>query len=200
LIEFKRDELKPLIGKTLAEVSAMRGSDPAATAIDLVLEDNSRVGVCYFMMSEDNVRKKVAQPWVSFGSDEEASATEGVFLESNNHPRAFGTFARVLGKYSRDEKVVPLEEAVRRMTSFPAANIGIRDRGQLTEGYFADVVIFDPESIQDHATFEEPHQYATGVEHVFVNGGHVVANGEHTGATPGRVVRGPGWSGWNETR
>ena len=200
LVEFKSDELKPLIGKTLAKVAEERGTDPAATAIDLVIEDDSRVGACYFMMSEDNVRKKVAQPWVSFGSDEEASATEGVFLESNNHPRAFGTFARVLGKYSRDEKVVPLEEAVRRMTSFPAANIGIRDRGQLTEGYYADVVIFDPAAIQDHATFEEPHQYATGVEHVFVNGGHVVASGAHTGATPGRVVRGPGWSGWNEAR
>jgi N-acyl-D-amino-acid deacylase len=196
LVEFKSDELKPLIGKTLAKVAEERGTDPAATAIDLVLEDNSRVGACYFMMSEDNVGKKVAQPWMAFGSDEEASATEGVFLESNNHPRAFGTFARVLGKYSRDEKVVPLEEAIRRLTSFPAANIGIRDRGQLTEGYFADVVVFDPETIQDHATFEEPHQYATGVEHVFVNGKHVVADGEHTGATPGRVVRGPGWTGW----
>ena len=167
-----------------------------ATAIDLVVEDNSRIGVCYFMMSDDNVRKKVAQPWVSFGSDEEASATEGVFLESNNHPRAFGTFARVLGKYSRDEGVVALEEAVRRMTSFPAENIGIRDRGRLAEGFFADIVVFDPASVQDHATFEDPHHYATGVHHVFVNGEQVVANGEHTGATPGRVVRGPGWTGW----
>jgi N-acyl-D-amino-acid deacylase len=200
LIEFKNDELKPLIGKTLAKVAEERGTDPAATAIDLVLEDDSRVGACYFMMSEDNVRKKVAQPWMSFGSDEEASATEGVFLQSNNHPRAFGTFARVLGKYSRDEKVVRLEEAIRRLTSFPAANIGIRDRGQLSEGYFADVVIFDPATIQDHATFDDPHHYATGVEHVFVNGGHVVADGEHTGATPGRVVRGPGWTGWNEVQ
>jgi N-acyl-D-amino-acid deacylase len=198
LIEFKSDVLKPLIGKTLAEVAEERGTDPAATAVDLVVEDNSRVGVCYFMMSEDNVKKKVAQPWVSFCSDEEASATEGVFLESNNHPRAFGSFVRVLGKYSRDEKVIPLEEAIRRLTAFPAANIGIRDRGQLTEGYFADVVIFDPATIQDHATFEDPHHYATGVQHVFVNGGHVVADGEHTGATPGSVVRGPGWTGWTE--
>jgi N-acyl-D-amino-acid deacylase len=196
LIEFKTDALKPLIGKTLAEVAAARGTDPAATAIDLVIEDNSRVGVCYFMMSEDNVRKKVAQPWVSFGSDEEASATEGVFLESNNHPRAFGTFARVLGKYSRDEGVVPLEEAVRRMSSLPADNIGIRDRGRLAEGFFADVVVFDPATVQDHASFEDPHHYATGVHHVFVNGEQVVANGEHTGAEPGRVVRGPGWTGW----
>ena len=196
LIEFKTDALKPLIGKTLAEVAAMRDTDPAATVIDLVVEDNSRVGVCYFMMSDDNVQNKVAQPWVSFGSDEEASATEGVFLESNNHPRAFGTFARVLGKYSREEGIVALEEAVRRMTSFPAESIGIRDRGRLAEGFFADIVVFDPASVQDHATFEDPHHYATGVHHVFVNGEQVVANGEHTGATPGRVVRGPGWTGW----
>jgi len=196
LIEFKTDALKPLIGKTLAEVAAMRDTDPAATVIDLVVEDNSRVGVCYFMMSDDNVQNKVAQPWVSFGSDEEASATEGVFLESNNHPRAFGTFARVLGKYSREEGIVTLEEAVRRMTSFPAENIGIRDRGRLAGGFFADIVVFDPATVQDHATFEDPHHYATGVHHVFVNGEQVVANGEHTGATPGRVVRGPGWTGW----
>ena len=198
LIEFKTEALKPLIGKTLAEVAAARGTDPAATAIDLVIEDNSRVGVCYFMMSEENVRKKVAQPWVSFGSDEEASATEGIFLESNNHPRAFGTFARVLGKYSRDDGVVSLEEAVRRMTSLPADNIGIRDRGRLAKGFFADVVVFDPATVQDHATFEDPHHYSTGVHHVFVNGEQVVADSEHTGATPGRVVRGPGWTGWNE--
>jgi len=198
LIEFKTDALKPLIGKTLAEVAAARGTDPAATAIDLVIEDNSRVGVCYFMMSEENVRKKVAQPWVSFGSDEEASATEGIFLESNNHPRAFGTFARVLGKYSRDDGVVSLEDAVRRMTSFPADNIGIRDRGRLAKGFFADVVVFAPAKVQDHATFEDPHRYSTGVHHVFVNGEQVVADSEHTGAKPGRVVRGPGWTGWNE--
>ena len=196
LIEFKADALKPLIGKTLAEVAAARGTEPAATAIDLVIEDNSRVGVCYFMMSDENVAKKVAQPWVSFGSDEEASATEGVFLESNNHPRAFGTFARVLGKYSRDEGIVALEEAIRRMTSLPAENIGIRERGRLVEGFFADVVVFDPVTIQDNATFEDPHHYATGIRHVFVNGTQVVAGGEHTGATPGRVVRGPGWTGW----
>jgi N-acyl-D-amino-acid deacylase len=195
---FKTDALKPLTGKTLAEVAEMRGTDPAATAIDLVVEDNSRVDVCYFLMSDDNVAKKLAQPWVSFGSDEEASATEGVFLESNNHPRAFGTFARVLGKYSRDEGVVALEEAVRRMTSFPAENIGIRERGRLAEGYFADVVVFDPATVQDHATFDDPHHYATGIRHVFVNGAQVVADGEHTGATPGRVVRGPGWTGWSD--
>ncbi len=198
LLGFKTEALKPLIGKRLNEVAKERGMHPAETAIDLVIEDDSRVDVSYFGMSEENVRKKVARPWVSFGSDEEASATEGVFLLSNNHPRAFGTFARVLGKYSRDEGIIPLREAIRRMTSLPATNIQIRDRGQLTEGYFADVVVFDPETISDHATFPDPHQYATGVEQVFVNGVQVIQNGEHTGATPGRVVRAPGWSGWAE--
>ena len=198
LLGFKTDELKPLIGKTLKQVAEDRGADPAETAIDLVIADNSRVDVSYFMMSEENVRKKVAQPWVSFGSDEEASATEGVFLLSNNHPRAFGTFARVLGKYSRDEGIIPLKEAIRRMTSLPAGNIQIRDRGRLAAGYFADVVVFDPATVSDHATFPEPHQYATGIEQVFVNGEQVLRNGEHTGATPGRVVRGPGWAGWSE--
>lgn len=198
LLGFKTDELKPLIGKTLRQVAEDRGADPAETAIDLVIADNSRVDVSYFMMSEENVRKKVAQPWVSFGSDEEASATEGVFLLSNNHPRAFGTFARVLGKYSRDEGIIPLKEAIRRMTSLPAGNIQIRDRGRLAAGYFADVVVFDPATVSDHATFPEPHQYATGIEQVFVNGEQVLRNGEHTGATPGRVVRGPGWAGWSE--
>ncbi len=197
LLGFKSDALKPLTGKTLQEVANMRGKSPADTAIDLVIEDDSRVTVAYFMMSEDNVRKKVAQPWVSFGSDEAASATEGVFLKSNNHPRAFGTFARVLGKYSRDEEVMPLEEAIRRLTSFPAENINIRQRGRLAEGYFADVVVFDPETITDHATFPQPHQYATGVQHVFINGVQVLQNGEHTGAKPGRIVHGPGWHGWD---
>jgi N-acyl-D-amino-acid deacylase len=198
LLGFKTDALKPLIGKTLKQVADQRGSHPAEAAIDLVIEDNGRVDVSYFSMTEENVRKKIAQPWVSFGSDEEAAATEGVFLLSNNHPRAFGTFARVLGKYSRDEGIIPLKEAIRRMTSLPASNIQIRDRGQLTEGYYADVVVFDPETIADHATFAKPHQYATGVGHVFINGVQVLKNGEHTGATPGRVVRGPGWVGWSE--
>jgi N-acyl-D-amino-acid deacylase len=193
---FKTDALKPLIGKTLKEVADMRGTHPAETAMDLVIEDNHRVDVSYFSMTEENVRKKVAQPWVSFGSDEQASATEGVFLLSNNHPRAFGTFARVLGKYSRDEGIVPLEEAIRRMTSLPATNIQIRERGQLKEGYYADIVVFDPATISDHATFPDPHQYATGVEQVLVNGIRVIQDGEHTGATAGRVVRGPGWAGW----
>jgi len=196
LLGFNNDKLKPLIGKTLKEVADERGTDPAETAIDLVIEDDSRVDVSYFMMSEDNVRRKVAQPWISFGSDAGAPAAEGVFLQSNPHPRAYGTFARVLGKYSRDEGVIPLHEAVRRMTSLPASNIGIRGRGRLAEDFYADVVVFDPETIADRATFEEPHQYATGVEHVFVNGEQVILDGEHTGATPGRVVRGPGWRGW----
>jgi len=196
LLSFVNDDLKPLMGKTLKEVADERGTDPAETAIDLVIEDNSRVGVSYFMMSEDNVRRKVAQPWMSFGSDAGAPAAEGVFLKSNTHPRAYGTFARVLGKYSREDGVVPLHEAIRRMTSLPATNIGIRGRGLLAEGQYADLVVFDQETVTDHATFEEPHQYATGVEHVFVNGVQVLDDGEHTGATPGRVVRGPGWRGW----
>ena len=196
LLSFNNDELKPLIGKTLQEVADERGTDPAETAIDLVIEDNSRVGVSYFMMSEDNVRRKVAQSWISFGSDAAAPAAEGVFLKSNPHPRAYGTFARVLGKYSREEGVVPLHEAIRRMTSLPATNTGIRGRGLLAEGNFADVVVFDPDTVADHATFEKPHQYATGIEQVFVNGVQVIRNGDHTGATPGRVVRGPGWRGW----
>ena len=196
LLSFKNPALKPLTGKTLQQVADERGMDAAEVAIDLILEDDSRVGVSYFSMSEDNVKKKVAQPWVSFGSDEEAAATGGVFLLSNNHPRAFGTFVRVLGKYSRDEGVIPLEEAIRKLTSLPAHNIGIRDRGRLAAGYYADIVVFDPATVSDHATFPKPHQYATGVEHVFVNGGHVLKDGVHTGALPGRVVRGPGWTGW----
>lgn len=196
LLGFKTDRLKPLIGKWLSEVAEERGTHPAETAIDLVIEDNHRVDVSYFGMTEDNIRKKMAQSWVSFGSDEEASAMEGVFLLSNNHPRAFGTFARVLGKYSRDEGIIPLEEAIRRMTSLPAANIQIRERGRLKEGYYADVVVFDAATVTDHATFPDPHQYATGVEQVFVNGVRVIQDGVHNGAMPGRVVRGPGWDGW----
>ena len=171
---------------------------PAAAAIDLVIKDRSRVDTVYFLMSEENVAKKVAQSWVSFGSDAEASAPEGVFLNSSTHPRAYGTFVRVLGKFARDDGVITLQEAIRKMTSLPAANIGIRKRGSLTEGFYADVVVFDPATVRDHATFEEPLQYATGVEHVFINGEQVLKDGEHTGATPGRVVRGPGWTGWQE--
>ncbi len=193
LAGFKNDALKPLTGKTLAEVAKLRGKSPEETAMDLVIEDGSRVGTIYFLMSEDNVKREIALPYLSFGSDAEAPATEGVFLKSNTHPRAYGNVARLLGKYVRDEKVIPLQEAVRKLTSLPAENLKIRDRGRLKEGYFADLAIFDPAKIQDHATFEKPHQYATGMVHVFVNGVQVLKNGEHTGATPGRVVRGPGW-------
>jgi N-acyl-D-amino-acid deacylase len=160
-----------------------------------VIQDDSRIGVIYFTMSEDNVRREAGLPWVSFGSDEGSLAPEGVFLKSNPHPRAYGTFARLLGRYVRDEKVVPLEEAVRRLTSLPATNLKLARRGLLKPGYYAEVVVFDPGAIQDHATFEKPHQYATGVRHVFVNGTQVLKDGEHTGATPGRIVRGPGWKG-----
>jgi len=197
-IGFRNPELRHLIGKTLAEVASMWEVTPAEAAIDLVVKDRSRVDTVYFLMSDENVAKKVALPWVSFGSDAEASAPEGVFLNSSTHPRAYGTFARVLGKYARDEGVITLQDAIRKMTSLPASNIGIRERGSLTEGFFADVVVFDPATVKDHATFEKPLQYATGIQHVFVNGEQVLKDGEHTGATPGRVVRGPGWTGWDE--
>jgi N-acyl-D-amino-acid deacylase len=195
LVGFRNEALKPLTGKTLAEVAAERGTSPEEAAMDLVIEDDSEVGTVYFLMSEENVRRKVALPWMSFDSDAGALAPEGVFLESNPHPRAYGSFARVLGKYVRDEGVITLEEAVRRLTSLPASTLGLRRRGALRTGYMADVVVFDPQEIRDHATFEDPHQYATGVVHVFVNGVHTLADGEHTGATAGRVVRGPGWKG-----
>jgi N-acyl-D-amino-acid deacylase len=195
LVGFKSDALKPLTGKSLAEVAAMRGKSPEETAIDLVVEDDSDVGAVFFTMSEDNVRSQIALPWVSFGSDGASQAPEGVFLQSSTHPRAYGTFARLLGKYVRDERLIPLEEAIRRLTSLPAANLKLHRRGSLTLGYYADVVVFDPATIQDHATFADPHQYATGMVHVFVNGTQVLRDGEHTGATPGRVVRGPGWTG-----
>jgi N-acyl-D-amino-acid deacylase len=198
LLGFRNPDLKPLIGKTLADVAEMRGTDPAETAIDLVIEDDSRVDVSYFMMSDDNVRRKAAKSWISFGSDAAAPAAEGVFLQSNPHPRAYGTFARVLGTFVREQRIMPLAEAISRMTAFPAANIGIRERGRLAEGFYADVVVFDPDTIEDLATFEDPHQYAIGVEHVFVNGEQVIRDGEHTDARPGRVVRGPGWRGWPE--
>lgn len=193
LVGFKSEALKPLTGKTLAEVARQRGRSPEETILDLVIEDDSRVDAVYFLMSEENVKKQIALPWVSFGSDAESLAPEGVFLKSNPHPRAYGTFARVLGRYVREEKVISLEEAIRRMTSLPAENLKLDRRGRLKVGYFADVVVFDPARIQDHATYERPHQYATGVVHVFVNGVQVLRNGEHTGATPGRVVRGPGY-------
>jgi N-acyl-D-amino-acid deacylase len=195
LVGFKADSLKYLTGKTLAEVARMRGTSPEETAIDLVIADGSRVGTVYFLMSEDNVRRQLALPWVAIDSDAEAPAPEGVFLKSNPHPRAYGTFARFLGKYVRDEKVTTLEDAIRRITAFPAENLKLHRRGMLRPGYYADVVIFDPARIQDHATFDKPHQLATGVVHVFVNGTQVLKDGEHTGAKPGRVVRGPGFRG-----
>jgi N-acyl-D-amino-acid deacylase len=192
LTGFRNPVLRPLAGKTLAEVAAMRGKTPQETAMDLVIEDDSRVGVVMFSMSEDNVRKGLRLPWVSFCSDSASMSAEGSFLKSTPHPRAYGSFARLLGKYVRDEKLVPLEEAVRRLTSLPAENLRIQNRGRLAPGFYADVVVFDPAGIEDRATFERPHQYAVGVRHVFVNGVQVLKNGEHTGAKPGRVVHGPG--------
>jgi N-acyl-D-amino-acid deacylase len=192
LVGFKNDDLKKYTGKSLAEVAAARGTSPEETALDLVIEDGSRVSCVYFLMTEDNVKKQIALPYMSFGSDAGAPAAEGVFLKSNPHPRAYGNFARLMGKYVRDEQIIPLAEAIRKLTSLPATNHKIQKRGLLKEGYFADIVIFDPALIQDHATYDNPHQYATGVSHVFVNGVQVVKDGKHTGATPGRFVRGPG--------
>ena len=193
LVGFRNEALKPLTGKTLAEVAAVRGTSPQDTAMDLVVEDGSRVGTVYFLMSEENVSKQLRLPWVSLGSDAGSLAPEGPFLGSNPHPRAYGNFARWLGKYVRDERLVTLEEGVRRMTSLPADTLVLGDRGRLIAGHVADLVVFDPAAIQDHATFDEPHQYATGVVHVLVNGVPVLRDGEHTGALPGRVVRGPGY-------
>jgi len=193
LVAFKQDSLKSLTGVTLAEAARRRQKSPEETAMDLVVADDSRVGTVYFLMSEDNVRRQVGLPWMSFCSDEGSQAPEGVFLKSNPHPRAYGCFARLLGKYVRDEKATSLADAVRRLTAFPAENLGLSRRGRLAPGRFADIVVFDPATIQDHATFDKPHQYATGVRDVFVNGQLVLRNGEHTGATPGRVVRGRGW-------
>jgi N-acyl-D-amino-acid deacylase len=191
-VGFKNPALKPLTGRTLAEVAALRGTSPEDTIIDLVIEDDSRVGTIYFTMDEANVRRQIALPWVSFGSDAGSLAPEGVFLESGTHPRAYGTFARLLGHYVREEGIIPLAEAIRRLTALPAANLKLDRRGRLAPGYFADVVVFDPARIADHATFTQPHQYATGMVHVLVNGTPVLRDGAHTGATPGRVVRGPG--------
>ncbi len=196
LVSFKNPKLKPLTGKTLAQVAKMRGKSPEETAMDLVIEDGSRVGTIYFLMSEDNVKREAGLPWMSLGSDEESPAPEGVFLKSRSHPRAYGNTARFLGKYVRDEHATTLQDAIRRLTSLPATNIGIRQRGSLKPGYYADVVVFDPARIQDHATFEKPAQLATGVDDVFINGVQVWRNGKHTGAKPGRFVRGPGWTGW----
>ena len=189
LAGFKNEKLKPLTGKSLGDVARMRHASPEDTAMDLVIEDDSRVETIYFLMSEDNIRKQIVLPWVSFGSDADPQGIDGVFLQSSTHPRAFGNFARVYARYVRDEKLLTVEEAVRKMTSLPASNLGIDRRGLLKEGYFADVAVFDPAAIQDHATFEKPRLLATGVSEVFVNGAQVIHNGEHTGAKPGRVVR-----------
>jgi N-acyl-D-amino-acid deacylase len=195
LTGFKSEALKPLTGKTLAAVAALRGKSPVETAMDLVVEDGSRISTVYFLMSEENVRKQLALPWMSFCSDMESVAAEGVFLKSSIHPRAYGSFARVIGHYARDEKVLPLREAIRRLTSLPAGNLRLDRRGELKVGHFADVVLFDAAAVKDHATYDKPHRYATGVRHVFVNGVQVLRDGEHTGATPGRFLRGPGWKG-----
>jgi len=189
LVGFKSDKLKPLTGKTLGEVARMRHSTPEDTAMDLVVEDDSRIETIYFEMTEDNLGKEIVLPWVSFGEDADPEGVDGVFLKFSTHPRAFGNFARVYARYVRDEKLISVAEAVRKMTSLPASNLGIAQRGLLRPGYFADVTVFDPNTIQDHATFEKPRQLATGVSEVFVNGVEVVHNGEHTGAKPGRVVR-----------
>jgi N-acyl-D-amino-acid deacylase len=193
LVGFKTDARQPLTGKSLAEVARLRGKSPEETAMDLVVEDHTRIDTVYFLMSEDNVRRQVQIPWLSFGSDAGAPAPEGVFLKSNPHPRAYGNFARLLGRYVREEQLITLQEAVRKLTSLPAENLRIAQRGRLRPGYFADVVVFDPATIADHATFEAPHQLSTGVEQVFVNGVQVLRDGEHTNARPGQVVRGPGW-------
>ena len=192
LVGFKNDKLKPLTGKTLGEVARMRGTDPENTILDLILEDQSRIGTVYFLMSEDNIKKQIKYPWVSFGSDAESQAPEGVFLKSSTHPRAYGNFARLLGKYVRDEKVITLQDAIRRLSGLPATNLGLDRRGFLKKGYFADVVIFDPKTIADKATFEQPQQYAVGVRDVFVNGVQLLKNGDHTGKFSGRALWGPG--------
>ena len=195
VVEFKQDSLKYLTGKSLADVAKLWKESPPEAAMDLVIRDGTRVGTVYFLMSEENIKKEIQQPWVSFGSDAGSFGIEGVFLKSNPHPRTYGNFARLLGKYVRDEQVIPLEEAIRRLSGLPATNLHLQRRGFLRPGYFADVVVFDPATITDHSTFEKPQQYATGVVDVFVNGTQVLKDREHTGARPGRVVRGPGWRG-----
>src|SRR5437764_9760237 len=192
LVGFKSEKLKPLTGKSLAEVAKMRGKDPIETVMDLLSEDESRIGTVYFLMSEENVKKELSKPWISFGSDEASQAPEGVFLKSNPHPRAYGNLARLLGRYVREEKIISLAEAVKRLSGLPATNLGLDHRGFVKEGMFADVVVFDPATIADRATFEKPHQYAVGMTHVFVNGVQVLKDGEHTGAKPGRALAGPG--------
>ncbi len=193
VVGFKQDSLKKYTGKSLAAVAKLRGASPEETAMDLVIQDSTRVECIYFLMDENNIKKQVAIPWVSFGSDEGSYTSEGVFLKSNAHPRAYGNVARVLGKYSRDEKLIPLQEAIRKLSNLPAKNLKIQNRGELKVGNYADIVIFDPAKIKDNATFEKPHQYAEGMIHVFVNGAQVLKDGEHTGAKSGRFVKGPGY-------
>lgn len=194
LLGFKQDSLKKYTGKTLAEVAKLLNKTPEETAMDLIIQDSTRVGVAYFLMSEDNVKKQVSLPWVSFGSDEGSyTNTDTVFLKSNAHPRAYGNFARVLGKYSRDEKTMTLQQAIYKLAKLPAENLHLTKRGELKIGNYADIVIFDPAKVKDNATFEKPHQYAEGMIHVFVNGTAVLTDGEHTGKKPGRFIKGPGW-------
>ncbi len=195
LVGFRDKKMRKLIGKTLAEVAAERKITPEKAIVDLIYKDNSRIQVVYFSMSEDNIKKKIALPYMSICSDAGSYTNEGVFLEQSTHPRAYGSFARLLGKYVREEKVIPLEEAIYKLTSLPATNMKLKKRGALKKGYYADITVFDSGAIQDNATFKKPHQYATGMQHVFVNGKQVLKNGEHTGTYPGKVVRGPGWNG-----
>ncbi|MEO5583531.1 MAG: D-aminoacylase [Saprospiraceae bacterium] len=194
-VGYYNKNLRKYVGKTIAEIAKERGKSAAETILDLVIEDSSRVGMIYFLMSEENVKRNIKLPYVNFCSDAESIPNEGMFLENSTHPRAYGSFAKLLGKYVRDEKVIPMEEAIRKLTSQPCENLKIKRRGLLKQGYFADMVVFDPATIQDHATYEKPHQYSTGVDHVFVNGVQVIKDGEHTNAKPGRAVRGPGWNG-----
>jgi N-acyl-D-amino-acid deacylase len=198
-VGFNNNDLHKYVDSTLAEVAIERGTSPEETAIDLILEDERGIEVVYFLMSEHNVRRQVALPWVTFGSDAASISAEGALLERQVHPRTYGNFARVLGKYVREEQLLSLETAIHKLTALPAENLSLQGRGRLQRCYFADIVVFDPRTIQDHATYSDPHQYATGVRHVFVNGLQVLEDGEHTGATPGRVVRGPGWTGWDDT-
>ncbi len=197
---FKNPALRKYVGRTLADVARERGTSPEQTAIDLVIEDESRVEVAYFLMNEENIERQIRLPWVAFGSDADSQAPEGPFLDGKPHPRTYGNVARLLGHYVRDRRLVPLEEAIRRLTSFPCENMKLRQRGRLEPGYFADLAIFDPAKIADHATFEEPQQFSTGMVHVFVNGAQVLADGKPTGARPGRALRGPGWRGWTAAR
>jgi N-acyl-D-amino-acid deacylase len=196
LVGFKTARLKPLTGKSLGEVARTRGKDPAEVAADLIAEDGTRIQVVYFSMNPDNVKREVALPWMSFGSDAGSQAPEGVFLKSSTHPRAYGNVARLLGHYVRDEKALTLADAIHRLSWLPATNLGIKGRGALRPGYYADVVVFDPATIRDNATFAKPQQLASGVNDVFVNGVQVLKDGKHTGAKPGRFVHGPGWTGW----